>query len=136
MNSTEPRKPLSIGAVLGDADAASRAWSAAIGSLALEAGARTPTPYDGICVNVIVHVTGRIAPLDFNGVEIRRFSKAKQMLVVGVALPHAPQEPVVDKRSVLVPLVATAVAEAEAYVVKRKLASGLPGVRAVIEALA
>ena len=127
--------PWSSAPILGDPDEASLAWAKEIGALELEARARVPDDYDGVCVHVIVHLDGRIAPLDFAGVEVRRFSKAKGIVVVGVAVPYRPQDPVADKRSVLVPLVATAVAEAEAYVVKRKLASGLPEVRAVIEAL-
>lgn len=132
----DERRALVIGAILGDSDEASLAWGKAIGALELEARALVPNDYDGICVHVIVHLDGRIVPLDFTGVEVRRFSKAKRIVVVAVAVPHTPEEAVADKRSVLVPLFKNAVAKAEAYFVKRKLASGLPEVRGVIESLA
>jgi hypothetical protein len=124
---------LVIGAVLGDSDAASMAWSGAIGALSrtverLSEGVETP-----ICVNVVYHVDGRIAPNEFEGVRTGRFDRADSLLIVQAAVPA--RTPTEAQRPLL-DLLDAAVAAAERFAKREKLAESLDGLRGLVERVA
>lgn len=120
---------LLIGAVLGDSDAKSMAWSRAIGALSrkveqLSLGVSTP-----VRVNVVYHVEGRVAPNEFEGVRTGRFNNAKSLLVVQAAVPaDMPDEP----EGLLLELLETSVVAAESFARQRRLADGLPALRGLV----
>ncbi len=124
---------LEIGAVLGDSDSESRAWGDAIGELSLRAASlHTSDNASAISVNVIFHVDGRIAPNEFEGVRTGRFSKAKGLLVVQATIA---KEPVHDRQPALLTRLSEAVDEAENYVIRKRLATGLPEIRQLVQRL-
>lgn len=124
---------LEIGAILGDSDSESRAWGDAIGELSLKAASQlTPGDASAISVNVIFHVDGRIAPNEFEGVRTGRFSKAKRLLVVQATIA---KDPVDDRQAALMARLGEAVAEAENYVIRKRLAKKLPEIRQLVQRL-
>lgn len=122
---------LQIGAVLGDSDMESMAWSRAIGTISREAEVLSAGSDSPIRVNVIYHVDGRLAPNEFEGVRTGRFSKASSLLVVQAAVPAK----VEDRRAVLLALLGDAAAEAERFAVRKKLAGGLPEILGLVRQL-
>lgn len=122
---------LLVGAVLGDSDLESMAWSRSIGTISREAEAMSAGLDSPMRVNVVYHVDGRLAPNEFEGVRTGRFSKAKSLLVVQAAVPAK----VDDRRLVLLALLGDAVAEAERYAVRKKLADGLPEILGLVRQL-
>jgi hypothetical protein len=125
--------PLLIGAVLGDADAQSLAWSRVIGALSqrverLSAGLASP-----VRLNLIYHVDGKIAPNEFDGVRTGRFDKAQSLLVMQAAVPRrAPDKP----EALLVELLDAAVLAAETWGRRRGIADGLPTLRTLARQVA
>lgn len=117
---------LTVGAVLGDSDADSMAWSRAIGQLSQEVILLRDGILSPVRVGVAFHVDGRTVPNEFTGVRIGRFSKRSMHLVVQVALTKSDAK---DKREVLLSLLSDALDEAEQYVQHRDLADGLRGLR-------
>lgn len=120
---------LPVGAVLGDSDASSMAWSRLIGALSRKVEGLSSGMSSPVRVNVIFHVDGRLAPNDFVGVRTGRFNRATSMLVVQAAVPLGAVQ---DQDTVLVTLLREAVEAAESYVVKKKLADGLPEIRDLV----
>jgi hypothetical protein len=131
--SVEEVPSLAVGAVLGDSDRKSMAWSRAIGALSTEVKARREGVDSPVKVNVVFHVDGRVAPNDFVGVRTGRFDKRRSRLVVQAAVSG---EPIDDPRAVLLPLLWDAIDEAELFVVRRRLAEGLPEIRRIAASLA
>jgi hypothetical protein len=127
--SVEAVPALLLGAVLGDSDAKSMAWSRAIGALSREVehlslGLSTP-----VRVNVVYHVDGRVAPNEFEGVRSGRFNHGKSLLVVQAAVPaDMPDEP----ERLLLELLEASVAAAESFARQRRLADGLPALRGLV----
>lgn len=117
---------LLIGAVLGDSDAKSMAWSRTIGALSreveqLSVGLATP-----LRLNVVYHVEGRVAPNEFEGVRTGRFDSARSLLVVQAAVPaDVPDEPA----GLLLDLLEASVVVAESFARQKQLADGLPALR-------
>jgi len=130
---TTPSDPvLALGAILGDGSADGWEWGLASGALhhevaALSAGLESP-------VHLEVHffVEGRIRQNTFEGVRTGRFSRAKMKLWVQAAIPTGA---VGDRRAVLLSALADAVNEAERFVIRRKLAEGLPEIQSVVRTL-
>lgn len=123
---------LSIGAVLGDYDAENKAWQSAIGGLMrrvinLNEGISSP-----LCINVVFHVDGKLAPNEFTGVRTGRFSKKTPELMMQAAVPNIPTQ---NRTGVLLQLLADAVNEAERFAQKKRLADGLPGIRSILSQL-
>lgn len=121
---------LSIGAVLGDYDAENKAWQSAIGGLMrrvinLNEGISSP-----LCINIVFHVDGKLAPNEFTGVRAGRFSKKTPELMVQAAVPSTPTQ---NRTAVL--LQTDAVNEAERFAQKKRLADGLPGIRSILSQL-
>ncbi|WP_129788647.1 hypothetical protein [Promicromonospora panici] len=122
---------LAVGAVMGDIDG-ERAWGAEIGALSMRvaelgAGVRSP-----VRLSVVFHVDGRVAPNTFVGVRTGRFRTKDSHLTVQAAVGPGPVE---DQRAVLVALLSDAVAEAESYVRKRRIADDLLPIRALVDQL-
>jgi hypothetical protein len=122
-----------IGAVLGDSDAQSMAWSRAIGTLSqrverLSAGLAT-----SVRINVVYHVAGKLAPNEFDGVRTGRFDKAQSLLVVQAAVPkRAPEEP----EALLVELLDAALLAAEAWGRRRGIAVDFSAMRNLVRQVA
>lgn len=123
---------LAVGAILGDSDAESMAWSRAIGSLSVEVRSLRKDVQSPLNVNVVFHVDGRLKRNGFEGVRTGRFDKKKAILVVQAALA---KDDVKDRRAVLLPLLRGAIAEAERYAARKGLAVGLPEIRRLVERL-
>lgn len=123
---------LSVGAVLGDSDARSMAWSRAIGALSVQAKARAADVVSPLLIDVVYHVDGRLAPDEFQGVRTGRFTKATPLLVVQAALPR---ELTPDPRATLLGLLEEAVAEAERFAARKRIADALPEIRELLHRL-
>ncbi|WP_143448889.1 hypothetical protein [Kineosporia sp. A_224] len=123
---------LTLGAVLGDSDTQSMTWSRTIGSLSLETRALSAGVASPLCVNVVFHVDGRLAPNEFQGVRTGRFSMSKSLLVVQAAVQH---ELTANPRATLVGLLEQAIVEAESYAAKKQIANELPELRDVLDQL-
>jgi hypothetical protein len=128
----ERAESLSIGSVVGGATPSTRRWSDAISSLTREvidarAGVETP-----LNVNVVFHVPGNILKPDYEGERTGRFSKRLALLMVQVALPEEPPD---DIAAYLRVRLAAAVGEAEQWAAKRRIASDLRSLRAVVASL-
>lgn len=130
---TEKTVPaLTIGAVLGDSDSGSMAWSREIGKLSTEVIGLREGVESAVRISVVFHVEGRLAPNDFDGVRTGRFDKRTQRLVVQAAVgdPHEG-----SRRKTLVNRLREAIDVAEAYLKRKKLAEALPEIRALVESL-
>ena len=127
--SVEAVPALLLGAVLGDSDAKSMAWSRVIGALSreveqLSVGLSTP-----VRVNVVYHVDGRVAPNEFEGIRTGRFNNAKSLLVVQAAVPaDMPDEP----EGLLLELLEASMVAAESFARQRRLADSLPALRGLV----
>lgn len=124
---------LAVGAVLGDSDSGSMAWSRAIGDLSMRVEELREGVDAPVRLNVVFHVDGRLARNEFEGVRTGRFDKRANRLVVQVAVVSASAE---DRRAILISLIHDAVDEAERHLRKKRLAMDLPGIRNIIEQLA
>lgn len=121
-----------VGAVLGDSDAESMAWSRAIGALSTDVKELREGIASPVNVNVIFHVDGRLAPNDFVGVRAGRFDKRRSLLVVQAAVSR---DAVEDRRHLLMSLLWEAIAEAERLFAHKGLADGLPEIRRILAAV-
>ena len=133
MTNGHARYVLAIGGILGDADEKSEAWSDAIGELNREVQELGWSDYAGLGVNVVFRVDGDILPLDFSGVRSGSYRKERGVLEVQAAMAKEPVP--VSRRAQLLAKVCDAIDEAEAYVVRRKIASELPELRVIEAAL-
>lgn len=120
---------LTVGAVLGDSDPESMAWSRAIGALSLQVKELRVGVTSSVRVSVAYHVDGRMVPNEFVGVRTGRFDKRAHRLVVQVAVPRLATG---DRRALLVGLLKEAVTEAEEYVRSKDLGDGLPEIRGLV----
>lgn len=120
---------LSIGIVLGDWNSTNKAWDQAITTLMKQVIAAREGVDSPLRVNVVYHVDGKVAPNEFEGVRTGRFSKKDSHLLVQVAVPPGPVD---DCRVVLMKLLDEAVAEAERFARKRRIAEQLVDIRGVI----
>lgn len=127
--------PLSIGAIMGDADMKSRQWGRSIGAVDRVIVARREGVVSPLNVNVVYHVDGRIAPNEFTGVRTGRFGKALSLLVVQAAVSDTSLEDPDDQHRVLVELLHLAVDEAEQYAVKKRIATSLDEIRQIVAQL-
>ena len=130
MNGTQ--SALLVGAILGDADADSLAWSRAIGVVSARAESLSVSLATPLRLQVEIHVDGRTSPNEFLGARTGRFSRAKSLLVIQVALAKPVSD---DPVATVCQLVGEAVSEAEAYARRRKIADDLTALRHVVEAL-
>lgn len=130
----DPPKALSIGAVFGGSPEVDEQWRPEIQRLmnaviVFREGVRSP-----LAVNVVFHVEGSLLPpVEFEGVRTGTFSRKTMQLMVQAAVPR---EPVHDRRGVLLGLLSDAVTEAEVLAARRKIASGLPEIHGIVEAVA
>lgn len=124
---------LAVGAVLGDSDSGSMAWSRAIGDLSMRVQRLREGVDAPIRLSVAYHVDGRLARNDFEGVRTGRFDKRANRLVVQVAVDGVSGE---DKQAILISLLHDAVDEAERYLRKKRLATDLPEIRGIVDQLA
>jgi hypothetical protein len=124
---------LSIGIVLGGTAEVDRIWRPELTRLAKEVvAARADVGSDPLRVNVVFHIDGTQSPNEFHGVRTGRFSRRDQHLMVQAAVPPASVQ---DQRSALLSLLYQAVDEAEAYAGRRRIADGLPVIRAILASL-
>lgn len=115
----EQVKVFSIGLVVGGRTPGNRAWTDEIARLTLEAVAARAGVEAPLNLNVVFHVAGNLVQPDFEGVRTGTFRKAERLLMVQVALAEpAPANP----RAELLSLLQSAVAEAEAWSNRRRLA--------------
>lgn len=132
-SSDESPAPLSIGAVYGGTPAIDEAWMPDIGALMRDVIARREGVTSPLNVNVVFHVDGELLPpVDFQGVRTGRLSRKRMHLMMQAAVPPDPGQ---ERRAVLVKLLRDAVAEAEALARRRKIADGLPEIRAIVESI-
>jgi hypothetical protein len=121
------------GAFLGDSDRETRDWSDALRGLQMELDRVTEGVPSPVNIVLMIHIDGRGYPIESEGIKIGRINKQTCRLLVWIEMR---QVPVDDKRAHLVSIFAQAVAEAEAHVIRRRFAPGLPEVRAVVDILA
>lgn len=115
----EQAKVFSIGSVVGGRTAGNRAWTDEIARLTSEVVAARAGMEAPLNLNVVFHVAGNLIQPDFEGVRIGTFRKAQRLLMVQVALSEAaPPEP----RPELLGLLEDAVAEAESWSIRRRVA--------------
>jgi hypothetical protein len=123
---------LSVGAVMGDSDPESMAWSRAIGALSLRVKDLIVGVHSAVRVSVVYHVDGRMAPNDFEGVRAGRFDRRTNGLVVQASVPKVPVD---GRRSLLLGLLIEAVEEAERFFQKKGLTGEFSELRGVLERL-
>jgi hypothetical protein len=123
---------LSIGAVLGDADAENMSWKRAINALSKQVQAIREGVTSPVRLNVVYHVDGKLVPNEFEGVRTGRFDQRAVHLMVQAAVPVGPVE---DRQAVLLSLLQDAVLEAERFAQKKGLADELAAIRAVVRRL-
>ncbi|KGN29376.1 hypothetical protein N802_13690 [Knoellia sinensis KCTC 19936] len=119
--------------VFGGSPHVDKAWDPAISVImrdVIQARYGITTP---LSVNVVFHVTGELLQAEFSGVRTGTFSRKRMLLMVQAAVPL---EPVEDRRGVLLVLLRSAVDAAEEFAIRRKIAGGLPEIRAIVEAVA
>jgi hypothetical protein len=124
---------LSIGAVLGDSDRDSMAWSKAIGDLSREAQALREDVTSPVRLSVVFHVDGRLVPNQFEGVRIGRFDRRNDRLTVQVAVSRSSSE---AKREQLVALLFDAIDTAESYAIRKRSTNELLEIRTLASQLA
>lgn len=129
----EQAKVFSIGSVVGGRTAGNRAWTDEIARLTSEVAAARAGIEAPLNLNVVFQVAGGLIQPDFEGVRTGTFRKAQRLLMVQVALPEAaPAEP----RAELLALLEDAVAEAEAWSLRRRVAFDLAPFTRVLGSLA
>lgn len=120
---------LSIGAVLGDSDVNSMTWKREINALSRDVQVARAAVVSPVKLNVVYHVDGKLVPNDFEGVRTGRFDKRKNHLMVQAAVPD---EPVDDRRALLLTLLRQSVDEAERFAQDNDLASQLTEIRGLL----
>lgn len=128
MSSMEEYPALSIGS-FGDYDPNKRKWKEAINLLSRNLHEAAFEVKSDFVVNVIFHLGGKMATLDFEGTKIGRLSKKDSILSILVAVSDLGVE---EKYEWLLENVAGAVDMAEQHLAKRKVRSSIPGVREVL----
>ncbi|WP_169582864.1 MULTISPECIES: hypothetical protein [Microbacterium] len=129
MPQPETTTALSIGIVLGDADAQSMVWRRELASL----GKRVQAARDGVNsvldVNVVFHVDGRIGRNEFEGFRIARYSARERTVMVQVAVGGSLLDPL---EATMFSWLEDAVDIAEEFARERGLADELPAARQVL----
>lgn len=125
----EDVRVLSFGAVLGDSDALSRRWGAALGELNRRAESAQVGVASPLRLYVAFHLDGRVAPNEFTGVRTGR-RDAQGWLSVQVALVPGEGR---DPHKVLTQGLRDALDAAEAFARRNKVATELPELREVLE---
>jgi hypothetical protein len=124
---------LLIGAVVGDSDSESMAWSRAIGALSREVERLSADLPTLVRLNVVYHVDGRVAPNEFDGVRIGRYNKATLLLEIQAAVPAR----MPDKADrLLMELLDAAITAAEAFTKTEGIAEDLPTLRSLVRKVA
>ena len=125
----EDVRVLSFGAVLGDSDALSRRWGAALGDLTRQAKIAQDGVISPLRLYVAFHLDGRLVPNNFTGVQTGR-RDAQGWLSVQVALiPDEERDP----HKVLTEGLRDAVDAAESFARRNKIATELPELREVLD---
>lgn len=122
---------LTIGAVLGDSDALSRQWGAAVGELADRARTADVGTSSPLRVNVVVHVDGRLLPNEFTGVRTGRRDARGRLPVEVAVTPDTDRDP----HDVIAGALREVVEVAEAFARGNKVASELPALRRIVDRL-
>lgn len=126
---SDPTTPvLAVGAVMGDMDA-EKEWGPAIGALTTRVRELRDNVQSPVRLNVMFHVDGRLVPNDFEGVRTGRFRKKDALLIVQAAVPSTVEG---DKSVALRELLTDAVAAAESYARRKKLADDLGNLRTLV----
>ena len=128
----EPAQALSIGAVIGGSTPQNARWERGIISLTRRVNAARGDVTTPLNVNVVFHVPGDIIQPDYVGVRTGSFRQRDSLLMVQVAVP-AEEPPDVD--GALLSFVADAIAEAEHWGRRRRMATDLQPLRALISRL-
>ncbi|MHA7271468.1 hypothetical protein [Arthrobacter sp. HLT1-20] len=123
---------LSIGAILGDSDSESMAWSRQINALSRKVQNARQDITSPLRVNVVFHVDGKLAPNEFVGIRTGSFSKKRSMLMIQVAITL---DQVDDIPKYLRRLLEASIVESEIFARKRKLADGLPELLTLVKDL-
>ena len=125
-----------IGFVLGDADSQTWTWGRAMGALSILVRLASEVIETPPRVNIVFHVDGRIAHPEFEGVRTGSFFTANSTLVVQAAIAGGVVE---DHNEGPLPIVSEAIDETERWAlrwaVRKKIAGGLPALRALVERL-
>lgn len=120
---------LTFGAVLGDSDALSRRWGAALGDLTRQAKIAQDGVTSPLRLYVAFHLDGRLVPNEFTGVRTGR-RDAQGWLSVQVALiPEEGRDP----HKALAQGLRDALQAAESFARRNKIATDLPALRGVLD---
>jgi hypothetical protein len=123
---------LSIGAVLGDADAENMAWKRAINAVSKQLRSYRSDVSSPLRLNVVFHVNGRLAPNEFAGVRTGRFDRQARHLAIQAAVPDGSGD---DRHAVLLALLRDSIDEAERFAHSNRIAEELSELRALISRL-
>lgn len=114
----EESQTLSLGWIIGGSTSANKSWNKAIRDLCDridDAGKGMDAPLN---LNVVFHVPGNMLKPEFDGVRTGRFSKARSLLMVQVAVP---EEVPVDPAGYLRSAIRAAIDEAAQWAARRKV---------------
>jgi hypothetical protein len=126
----EHPEALSIGSVVGGPETTK--WEAAITEVRRQVDEACVGITSPLKVNVVFHVPGSILKPDYEGVRTGSFFRKHGLLVVQVALPEeAPEDPAAHLRRAMV----AAIAEAEAWARRKRIATELPELRELVKKL-
>ncbi|HVF06498.1 MAG TPA: hypothetical protein VNA20_16775 [Frankiaceae bacterium] len=130
---SEEFAPLSVGVIEGGWSPSMHRWSDAVLRLMRCVRDKREGIETDLRVNVVYQVPGDLLAPDFAGVRTGRYSKKDRALIVQVALPEtAPEDVDADVHGRLL----DAVAEAESWARKRRVADGLPELWSIARAAA
>jgi len=129
----EPTMVVSIGTVVGGMTPANKPWREALDQLGRAVSEARTGLQSELNVNVVFQVPGNFLQPDFEGVRTGSYRKADNLLMVQVAIPEG--GPGEDYFGWVVAAMRDAIAAAESWARRRKVASELPALRALVDAL-
>lgn len=130
---SEPALVLSIGTIVGGRTAANKPWREALNQLGESVAAARSGASSPVNVNVVFHIPGNFLKPEFEGTRTGSYRRADSLLMVQVAVPEGPVE---DCFAWAVAALRKAIGTAEGWASRRKVATGLPSLYAIVSQLA
>lgn len=119
MTKGEETHGLSLGVTQGGVLPTPEAWGDAVSSLGRRVRAARNGVDSPLNVNVVFGIPGEVWSPELKGINVGRYSRVKQLLLVTVTLPETP--PPADVDNLLIDSLEAAIGIAEAVAYRRKL---------------
>lgn len=128
----DPALVLSIGTIVGGRTAANKPWREALTRLGQSVAEAREGVSSPVNVNVVFHIPGNFLKPEFEGTRTGSYRKADSLLMVQVAVPESP---VADYYGWALDALRKAVGTAEDWARRRKVATELPSLYAIVSQL-